>query len=129
MHDELDQHILRMEAEAAKGTNYRKYIQDRFEVLENDGECIVVADNEMGLTIELHEGDPLADGKVGDITADGVVFEPPRAEVDAFALKSAEEMMPMSMDKSFKNRMKLQDDLDQNGIVLVISSDPYADMV
>ena len=130
MHDRTDRQIMNMEEESARGTNYRRYMQDRFEILENDGECVVVADKEMGQTMELHEGDSLADGKIGGITEDGVIFEPPRAEVESFTLSSVEEMMPMAMEKSFRNRMKLEDDLTQsNGVVLIISQDPYSDMV
>lgn len=130
MLDKMDTHIMNMEAESARGTNYRKYIQDRFEVVENDGESIVITDHEMGVMMELHEGDSLADGKIGGITLDGVIFEPPRAEVESFTLPSVEEMMPMAMEKSFRNRMKLEDDLDQtHGVVLIISQDPYSDMV
>ncbi len=122
-----DEAIMDMEKEDEKVTQYRRYIMNRFMVMEREEDKIFVADKEIGVTRELENGDSLADGQI-NIEEEGVVFKPPRADQQPFVIPSREEFMPISSFHADKDRVRLDDKLekkhkDQMIILMVEDSD------
>ena len=121
-----DEAIMNMEAEDEKVTSYRRYIMNRFMVMERDNENVFIADKEIGVTRELENGDRLADGRIS-IEMEGVVFEPPRADQQPFVIPSREEFMPMSSFHADKDRIRLDDKLEQRHrdamLILMVEDD------
>ena len=107
-----DEAIMDMEKEDEKVTQYRRYIMNRFMVMEKENESIFVADKEIGITQELKDGDNLADGTV-QIKKEGIIFKPPRADQQPFVIPSREEFMPMASFQAEKDRIKLDDKLEK----------------
>lgn len=106
-----DEAIMDMEKEDEKVTQYRRYIMNRFMVMEKEEDKIFVADKEIGVTRELQDGDNLADGQI-NIEEEGIVFKPPRADQPPFVIPSREEFMPMSSFRADKDRIRLDDKLE-----------------
>ena len=121
-----DEAIMDMEKEDEKVTQYRRYIMNRFMVMEQEDDKIYVADKEIGITRELETGDSLADGSV-EIEEEGVVFKPPRADQKPFVIPSRKEFMPMASFHADKDRIKLDDKLEErhknNMIILMVEDD------
>ena len=120
-----DEAIMDMEKEDEKVTQYRRYIMNRFMVMEREKDKIFVADKEIGLTRELESGDSLADGKIS-IEEEGVVFQPPRADQQPFVIPSREEFMPMASFQADKDRIKLDDKLEErhkNDMIILMVED------
>jgi|TARA_R100000081_G_C4808573_1_gene169379 hypothetical protein len=120
-----DEAIMDMEKEDEKVTQYRRYIMSRFMVMEREDDKIFVADKEIGVTRELETGDSLADGSV-EIKEEGVVFQPPRADQQPFVIPSREEFMPMASFKADKDRIKLDDKLEErhnNEMIILMVED------
>jgi hypothetical protein len=94
-------------------------------VMEREDDKIFVADKEIGVTRELETGDSLADGSV-EIKEEGVVFQPPRADQQPFVIPSREEFMPMASFKADKDRIKLDDKLEErhnNEMIILMVED------
>lgn len=121
-----DEAIMDMEKEDEKVTQYRRYIMNRFMVMEQEDDKIYVADKEIGITRELETGDNLADGSV-EIEEEGVVFKPPRADQQPFVIPSRKEFMPMASFHADKDRIKLDDKLEERHkndmIILMVEDD------
>jgi len=124
-----DEALMQMSSEGEKSTHYRRYMVNRFQVMEvtetDEGLCAYIADKEMGVTLKFMEGDELADGKISSITEDGIVFKPPRADVEPFTLPMRSEMYPIQGPKKTKARLKVEDEIKmrydtQGPIVLMI---------
>jgi hypothetical protein len=97
-----------------QGNNqYQRYLQNRFVVDEifpkDDMLCANIIDKESGAAIHVHAGDKLADGKIAEITDEGVIFAPPRADVQKFVLPHAREMMPVGAEKHSRFRDQMND--------------------
>ena len=110
--DDLEKMIVEDMSQTEDNNHYRRYITDRFEVIDmyvKMGDlCAVVMDHETGQKMILHNGDPLADGRV-NVSEGGVIYEPPRADVGMFALRSSLEMSPLKMDKARQKRHHLDE--------------------
>ena len=106
-----DDALVAMSEANEKHTHYKRYIVNRFMVMEIDGDNIVVADKEMGLTSQYKEGDELADGRIEKISEQGVVFGPPRADQCPFTLPMRSEMHPIAGDRVTKDRLLIEEDL------------------
>lgn len=120
-----DEAIMDMEKEDEKVTQYRRYIMNRFMVMEREDDKIFVADKEIGITRELESGDSLADGTI-EIEEEGIVFKPPRADQQPFVIPSREEFMPMASFHADKDRIKLDDKLEKrhkNEMVILMVDD------
>ena len=109
--NELDRMIVEDMTQTEDNNHYRRYITDRFEVVEM-GHCAIILDHETKDKITLHNGDPLADGRV-NLSEDGVIFEAPRADVGRFALRSSMEMSPLKSDSARQQRHHLDEVLRQ----------------
>jgi hypothetical protein len=121
-----DESIMDMEKEGEKVTQYRRYIMNRFQVMEREEDEVTIADKEIGITRSFENGDSLADGKV-EIEEEGVVFRPPRADQPPFVLPSREEMMPIAHFHAGKDRIKLDDKLEEKHkqeLVILMVEDP-----
>tara|TARA_A100001515_G_scaffold53061_1_gene41975 strand:+ start:2304 stop:2738 length:435 start_codon:yes stop_codon:yes gene_type:complete len=122
---DLDQAIIDDMSSTEESKHYRRYLTDRFLVTKiheiENGLCAHVHDRETGEEVKLHTGDPLADGTV-EVIDEGVVFNPPRADVESFVLESAQEMMPIGNHKATKTRDKMNDVLEREHMMM-----PYDD--
>tara|TARA_R110000824_G_scaffold27954_3_gene94311 strand:- start:3610 stop:4050 length:441 start_codon:yes stop_codon:yes gene_type:complete len=121
-----------------ESAHYRRYITDRFEVAKiHDAEmglCAHVRDNEMGDEFKLHTGDQLADGTV-EVVEEGVVYKPPRADVERFMLPASQEMSPIGNHLASRKRHDMDGMLQQehmmmptsdedDKLIIVLSSEP-----
>ena len=127
-----DEALIDMSAEGEKSTHYRRYMVNRFQVMEvvetDEGLCAYIADKEMGVTLKYKEGEKLADGKLSTVTEEGVVFQPPRADVPPFTLPMRAEMYPIAGPKATKDRLKIEDEIKmrydtQGPVILMIDPD------
>ena len=95
---DLDKEIVEDMSSTEESRHYRRYLTDRFLVTKihevEDELCAHVQDKETGEEVKLHTGDQLADGTV-EVIEEGVVFKPPRADVESFTLQSSQEMSPL----------------------------------
>jgi hypothetical protein len=134
----VDIQIIEDMSDTENNRHYRRYITDRFEVSMihemEDGLCAHVIDRELGQEIKIYTGDPLADGTV-EVVDEGVVFNPPRADVEKFMIPSAQEMSPM-YGHSLSRRRRVMDEAmsrehmmmphgdDDDKMIIVLSTDP-----
>ena len=123
-----DEAIMDLNKDGEKVTQYRKYMMNRFMVMERKDDYVCIADKEIGVTREYEDGDDLADGKV-KIEEEGVVFKPPRADQQPFVIPSRQEMMPMAHFHADKDRIKLDDKLaekhKQEMIILMVDNNSF----
>ena len=116
----IDKEIVEDMSSSEESRHYRRYITDRFLVTKvhevEDGLCAHVQDKELGQEIKVHTGDQLADGSI-EVIEEGVVYNPPRADVASFVLESAEEMSPLG-NNAAKTRHKLNDVLEQDHMMM-----------
>ena len=118
--------------------HYRRYITDRFEIAKihdtEMGLCAHVRDNEMGGEFKLHTGDQLADGRV-EVVEEGVVYKPPRADVERFMLPASQEMSPIGNHLASRKRHNMDEILERehmmmptadedDKLIIVLSSEP-----
>ena len=98
------------------------------------GLCAHVLDTETGREMKLHTGDKLADGTV-QVTEGGVIFQPPRADVESFVLRSSSEMSPLKAHSSRNKRHEMNNllrqehqasplDDDDDTMIIVLSAEP-----
>ena len=135
---DLDRDIVQDMSSSEESKHYRRYLSDRFQVTKiheiEGGLCAHVQDEETGKEMKLHAGDKLADGTV-EVTEDGVVFNPPRADVEPFVLRSSEEMSPLKAHSSRRDRHEMNNILKQehqqsllgdadDTMIIVLSSEP-----
>ena len=133
----VDIEIVEDMSDTENSAHYRRYITDRFEVSmvhEKEGAlCAHVMDRELGGEVKLRTGDQLADGTV-EIVDEGVVFKPPRADVERFLLPSSQEMSPMTGHSSSRKRRVMDEAMsrehmmmphgdDDDRMIIVLSSD------
>ena len=123
-----DEAIMDLNKDGQKVTQYRKYMMNRFMIMDKTDESVAIADKEIGITREYKDGDALADGTV-KIEEEGVVFNPPRADQQSFVIPSRQEMMPMAHFHADKDRIKLDDKLaekhKQEMIILMVDNDSF----
>tara|TARA_Y100001938_G_C8010386_1_gene389680 strand:+ start:176 stop:601 length:426 start_codon:yes stop_codon:yes gene_type:complete len=138
MKEDLDKDIIQDMSSLEESKHYRRYLTDRFEVqmiheIEN-GLCAHVLDIETGQEMKLHTGDELADGTV-QVTEGGVIFQPPRADVESFVLRSSSEMSPLKSHSSRNKRHEMNNllrqehqssplDDDDDTMIIVLSAEP-----
>ena len=134
----VDIEIIEDMSDTENNRHYRRYITDRFEVATvhevEDGLCAHVMDRELGSEIKVHTGDPLADGTV-EVVDEGVVFKPPRADVEKFIIPSAQEMSPVLGHSTSRKRRVMDEAMsrehmmmphgdDDDKMIIVLSTDP-----
>ena len=121
----IDLEIVEDMSSTEESRHYQRYLTDRFVVTHvhevEDGLCAHVFDNELGEEVKVHSGDQLADGTV-EVIEEGVVFRPPRADVESFLLPSSLEMMPIGNHRATKARNKMNDVLEREHMMM-----PYDD--
>jgi len=131
MHNNDDQIIVEVMHEQVKNNHYQRYLQDRFLVDEiqmtDHGLCAYISDHETGVMMKLHTGDRIADGQI-EVSEEGVLFSPPRADVPDFVLPAKAEMNPVgaeghrkfrsSVNEMLKRETRPKDDL----ITLIIDN-------
>ena len=133
-YNEDDQAIIEMEQQ--NGDNqYQRYLQNRFVVEEifpkHDMLCANIMDKESGAMVLVHAGDKLADGKIAEITEEGVSFAPPRADVPKFVIPHAGEMQPIGAEKHSRFRSQMNEMFSQeaqsvpheDGVMIMIMED------
>ena len=135
---DIDKEIVEDMSSLEESKHYRRYLTDRFTVTKiheiEDGLCAHVQDKETGQEMKLHTGDQLADGAV-EVIEEGVVFLPPRADVESFVLPSSQEMSPIGNHKATRVRHDLDNvlerehmmmpyDDDDDKMIIVLSADP-----
>ncbi len=134
----IDRDIVEDMSSLEESKHYRRYLTDRFEVHmiheKKGGLCAHLFDTEMGKEITVHTGDKLADGTV-EVIEDGVIFKPPRADVEAFVLRSSEELSPLKAHASRNQRHEMDNILkqehqhslladDDDTMIIVLSAEP-----
>ena len=121
-----DEAIIDLEKDTEKVTHYRRYLMNRFMIMGQEENKVHIADKEIGVTRELEDGASLADGRI-EIKEEGVVFKPHRADQQPFVIPSREEFMPISHFHADKDRIKLDDKLEerhkQDMIILMVDED------
>tara|TARA_R100000808_G_scaffold3687_1_gene12801 strand:- start:653 stop:1084 length:432 start_codon:yes stop_codon:yes gene_type:complete len=121
---DLDKEIVEDMSSTEESRHYRRYLTDRFLVTKiheaEDKLCAHVQDRETGEEVKLHTGDQLADGTV-EVIEEGVVFKPPRADVESFTLQSSQEMSPFG-NNATRTRHKLDNVLEREHMMM-----PYDD--
>ena len=121
---DLDKAIVEDMSSTEESRHYRRYLTDRFLVTKihevEDKLCAHVQDKETGEEVKIHTGDQLADGTV-EIIEEGVVFKPPRADVESFVLQSSQEMSPLGNNAS-RTRHNLDNVLEREHMMM-----PYDD--
>ena len=122
---DLDKEIVEDMSSSEESRHYRRYLTDRFLVTkiheEEDELCAHVQDKETGEEVKLHTGDQLADGTV-EVLEEGVVFKPPRADVESFTLESSQEMLPLGNHEATKTRHDMNNILEREHRMM-----PYGD--
>ena len=112
---DIDKEIVEDMSSLEESKHYRRYLTDRFQVTKiheiEDGLCAHVQDKETGQEKKLHTGDKLADGTV-EVIEEGVVFNPPRADVESFVLPSSQEMSPLG-NNAARTRHELNNVLER----------------
>ena len=112
-----DQAIIHVMHDQENAGHYQRYLQGRFIVQKIHetpmGMCAHVMDTETGAVRTLHTGDQIAVGSVGQVTADGVIYHPPRADVPKFVLPSAKEFSPIGSEGPSKFRHEMNDILSR----------------
>ena len=107
-----DEKIQQNMIDGAEQLHYRRYIQDRFTVrniMDSDiGLVALIEDLETGHTLELAEGDDLADGSI-QVMPGGAVYLPPRADVQKFMLPHSAELSPMDSGQATRYRERMND--------------------
>jgi hypothetical protein len=134
----LDKHIVEDMSQMEESKHYRRYITDRFEVIKimdtEDGLCAKICDCEMNFTDHYFSGDELADGTI-EVIEEGVIFHPPRADVEQFMLRGADEMSPLHSHTATKRRHRIDDMLhdehqmssmgdDDDKMIIIMSTEP-----
>jgi len=138
MYNSIDKEIVLDMSSTEDTKHYRRYLTDRFVVeMIHDTEmgfCAHIKDLEIGMEMKLHTGEQLADGTV-EVTKDGVIYHPPRADVESFVLPHQQEMAPignhliarkrndMNQDLMHEHVMMPQDDEDDK-LIIVLSANP-----
>ena len=135
---EIDNDIVSTMSSNEESRHYRRYITDRFEVVgmkeKEEGLCVMIADHEMGETYKLFDGDELADGRIA-LSEKGIVYKPPRADVEPFVLRSSQEMSPLHNHYARRDREEMNFELrqehqhspmddDDDTMIIVLSTDP-----
>jgi len=135
---EIDNEIVETMSSNEESRHYRRYITDRFEVVGmkemEEGLCVMIADHEMGQKHKVFDGGELADGRI-EISEKGVIYRPPRADVEPFVLRSSQEMSPLHnhyarRDREDVNFMLRQEHQhsptqdDDDTMIIVLSTDP-----
>ena len=59
-----DEAIMDLNKDGQKVTQYRKYMMNRFMIMDKTDEGVSIADKEIGITREYEDGDALADGSM-----------------------------------------------------------------
>ena len=123
-----DEALMQMSSMNEKYTHYRRYITNRFMVMDVFEDSVVIADKEMGLTSEYKEGDQLADGRISSLSEEGIVFQPPRAAQCPFTLAMRSEMYPIAGQRATKDRLRIEDEIKmrydtQGPVILMIDPD------
>jgi len=123
-----DEALMQMSSMNEKYTHYRRYITNRFMVMDVFEDSVVIADKEMGLTSEYREGDQLADGRISSLSEEGIVFQPPRADQCPFTLAMRSEMYPIAGQRATKDRLRIEDEIKmrydtQGPVILMIDPD------
>ena len=113
---DIDKEIVEDMSSSEESKHYRRYLTDRFQVTKiheiEGGLCAHVQDKETGQEKKLHTGDKLADGTV-EVIEEGVVFNPPRADVESFVLPSSQEMSPLGNHDATRHRHDLDNVLER----------------
>ena len=138
MFNSIDKEIVLDMSSTEDTKHYRRYLTDRFVVEDihdtGMGFCAVIKDMEMGMSMKHLTGEQLADGTV-EVTKDGVIYHPPRADVESFVLPHQQEMAPignhliarkrndMNQDLMHEHVMMPQDDEDDK-LIIVLSANP-----
>ena len=134
---DIDKEIVQDMSSSEESRHYRRYITDRFEVVDiSEGEhlCAIIADHETGKRQKMHEGDSLADGSI-QVIEEGVVYRPPRADVEPFLLRNADEMSPLMNHTATRKRGDMNEILEQehrmssigdedDKMIIVLSTEP-----
>ena len=122
----LDKEIVMNMASGETNAHYRRYLTDRFIVNEvheiETGLCAVISDKETGKEMKLTTGAPLADGAI-EVIEEGVVFHPPRADVEPFVLPSMKEFQPIGNHMASKNRTQMDNVLKQEHMMMPYDSE------
>jgi hypothetical protein len=122
---DLDHAIIDDMSSMEGSKHYRRYLTDRFTVVQvheiEDGLCAHIHDKETGREVKLHTGDSLADGSI-EVVEEGVVFHPPRADVESFMIPAAQEMSPLNNHGASKKRDTLNRELEREHMMM-----PYDD--
>lgn len=135
----MDKQIILDMAMTEGDAHYRRYLTDRFVVTQvhekKDGElCAHIFDQETGMEIKGSSGTQLADGTI-EVTEDGVIYMPPRADVEPFVLPSSQEMQPIGNHLARRKRgdldnilrqehMMMPYDDENDTMIIVLSHDP-----
>tara|TARA_A100001515_G_scaffold142077_1_gene140138 strand:+ start:282 stop:716 length:435 start_codon:yes stop_codon:yes gene_type:complete len=122
---DLDNAIIHDMSSMDESQHYRRYLTDRFSVVQvyeiENGLCAHIHDKETGHEMKVHTGDQLADGSV-EIIEEGVVFHPPRADVESFMIPAAQEMAPLHSHSLTNKRDMLNRELEREHMMM-----PYDD--
>ena len=107
-----DEKIHEHMVDGAEQLHYRRYIQNRFtvnDIVDSDiGPLALIEDLETGHKMEIAEGDSLADGSI-QVMQGGVVYLPPRADVQKFMIPHSAELSPMDSHRATKYREEMND--------------------
>ena len=129
MHND-DQLIVEVMNDQNQNNHYQRYLQDRFVVDEihmtDEGLCAHITDKETGVTEKRFTGDQLADGQI-EVSEEGVLFSPPRADVPDFVLPAKAELSPIGAEghRKFRSNMNemLQTEVPPEDELLIMIMD------
>ena len=118
----IDKEIVMDMAMTDGDAHYRRYLTDRFIVnevheKEDGGLCAHIMDKETGEELKMTSGSPLADGTV-EVIEEGVVFHPPRADIEPFVIPSIQEFRPIGNHMASRSRTHMDNVLKQEHMMM-----------